>query len=695
MDDQKKQLIDKLKSTSNILVTVRNNPNVDELSACIGLTLMLNKLGKHATAVFSGEVPDTIDFLKPEETLEKNTDSLRDFIIALDKSKADKLRYKVEDKVVKIFITPYRTSISQDDLEFSQGDFNVDAVVALGAHEQHELDAAITEHTRILHDAVMMSINNTENGSFGSINWVDTRASSLCELVARLNRPLGGKDKNLFDEQVATALLTGIVAETERFSNARTTPDTMSVSSDLMAAGANQQLVSSELEAAEEAEQSYQSNDGGNNDGTSGEQNQPADTPAESKSDDGTLEITHDKPEQAPPMDMPLPTPEMPPLPPRDNSMFDGLPKIGPAKATGDTLEQLKTELPQIRQLHDPNSMLPTIPESVPSEVRDLTGVPSQDAEMPSGLPQGGPASFFTPKPMDAPVDPVTRPLLSHDGPSTEKSNEPNEAAPDKPEEPPMPPAPIDLPPPPPAPKFEPYVPKPEPAPESQPDPELKPAPNPVPHPAPAPFVPPQPVAPPMPPAPSLAPVQAPTPPSQPSQPPAPVDDGPTLAEIEESVRSTHQATPPGEPKVVSDIDSARNEVLKALEEAPGQSPEPIAALNAQPLGGALHPQSPATGSEAVSTELQIDADGNIQLPPSPAAMPAAPATPTMPIAPNIPNITNEPAPSPYSPADQPLDMPLPPGIHVPPPQTAPPTNPPGGRPDAPPPVPPPMLPQM
>ena len=31
--------------------------------------------------------------------------SLRDFIVALDKSKADKLRYKVEDKFVKIFIT--------------------------------------------------------------------------------------------------------------------------------------------------------------------------------------------------------------------------------------------------------------------------------------------------------------------------------------------------------------------------------------------------------------------------------------------------------------------------------------------------------------------------------------------------------------------------------------------------------------
>ncbi|HEX5744071.1 MAG TPA: hypothetical protein VFX84_01315, partial [Candidatus Saccharimonadales bacterium] len=142
MDDAKKQLIDKLKSANNILVTVSRDPSVDQLASCIGLTLLLNKQGKHAAAVFSGKVPSTLGFLKPEDTLEKNTDSLRDFIISLDKTKADKLRYKVEEDVVRIFITPYRTSLSEDDLEFSEGDFNVDVVVALGVSKQEDLDQA-------------------------------------------------------------------------------------------------------------------------------------------------------------------------------------------------------------------------------------------------------------------------------------------------------------------------------------------------------------------------------------------------------------------------------------------------------------------------------------------------------------------------------------------------------------------------
>lgn len=244
----KNDVIEQLKKANNVLVTVSNNPSVDQLSAAIGLTLALNKLDKHATAVYSGETPSTIEFLQPEKTIEKNTDSLRDFIIALDKAKADKLRYKVEDKFVKIFITPYHTSLSESDLEFSQGDFNVDVVIAIGVHQREELDQTIIAHGRILHDAVTVSVNNKQTAELGAVNWYDASASSLCEMIVGLLEPIQG-DKAILDNQIATSFLTGIVAETQRFSNTKTTAHTMNVSATLMKAGANQQLVASKLEA--------------------------------------------------------------------------------------------------------------------------------------------------------------------------------------------------------------------------------------------------------------------------------------------------------------------------------------------------------------------------------------------------------------------------------------------------------------
>lgn len=245
MEDPKQQLVEKLQAANDVLVTVSRNPSVDQLASCIGLALFLNKQNKHTAAVFSGEVPSTLEFLQPEETLEKTTDSLRDFIIALDKSKADKLRYKVEDNVVRIFITPYKTSIDEDDLEFSQGDFNVDLVVALGVGKQEDLDEAITVHGRILHDATVATINIGGEAGIGSINLNDPGASSLSELVTDLTQAL---DPGLMDKQIATALLTGIVSATDRFSNDKTSSQAMGASALLMNAGANQQLVASKLE---------------------------------------------------------------------------------------------------------------------------------------------------------------------------------------------------------------------------------------------------------------------------------------------------------------------------------------------------------------------------------------------------------------------------------------------------------------
>lgn len=250
----KQQVIEKIKEASKILVTVSDNPTVDALSAALGLTLLLDKQEKYATAIFSGETPPAIAFLEPEKTFDDTTDSLRDFIIALNKEKADHLRYKVEGDAVKIFITPYKTTISQDDLDFSQGDYNVELVIALGVDNQDHLDGALENHGQILHDAAIITMTSGDQTSdLGGVDWHDSQSSSLSEMVAGLAEALkDDKKKSLLDAPIATALLTGIVAETDRFSNAHTTSRAMTVAASLMAAGADQQLIATELQNSHE-----------------------------------------------------------------------------------------------------------------------------------------------------------------------------------------------------------------------------------------------------------------------------------------------------------------------------------------------------------------------------------------------------------------------------------------------------------
>lgn len=290
----KQQIVEGIKANSNILVTVSDSPSVDELSAALGLTLLLNKIDKRATSIFSGATPPAITFLDPAKTFEGTVDSLRDFIIALDKEKADHLRYKVDGDVVKIFITPYRTKLNEKDLEFSQGDYNVEMVIALGVKDQDHLDKALAAHGRILHDALVTTISTgADPSSLGSVDWRDAVASSLCEMLVSLSEALKS-DQQILDEQIATAFLTGIVSATDRFSNDRTSSRVMTMAAQLMAAGADQQLIAAKLQESHDIPPSQPKKD---EQKVSGENTPRDDRPKKDKKpkrDDNSLTIERD-----------------------------------------------------------------------------------------------------------------------------------------------------------------------------------------------------------------------------------------------------------------------------------------------------------------------------------------------------------------------------------------------------------------
>ncbi|HUB94102.1 MAG TPA: hypothetical protein VMB52_06385 [Verrucomicrobiae bacterium] len=600
LDQQEQQLVERVKQAQNVLVTVSTNPSVDQLAAAIGLTLALNKLDKHGTAVFSGQVPSTIEFLKPENTLEKNTDSLRDFIIALDKSKADKLRYKVEDQVVRIFITPYRTSLSEKDLEFSQGDFNVDVVVALGVANQQELDAAITAHGRILHDATVTTVSTGGQSELGTINWVDPSASSLSEMMLYL---IDGLDKNLLDNQIATALLTGIVASTDRFRNEKTTPQAMNVSAELMAAGANPQLIATELEAApliptkpqpiEEVREAA------------------AAVPPEQAAEPGELDIDHDaddkaaaqkKPEPQPqpkeqvsPAEFRAPAPEpdlgvekpMPELPePEIHVDEDGV--LSPATTLPPLPPQMP--LPQISQVHGVEG------EGLIDESNNLAPERKRMAAAP-GLGGANLTANVMPEEPEPPTEELTLPPVNAAAPLLTH----NESV-----LPPVPVSPTEQ-------NGNPYFPQ---APLGLPQDWQPPAAPVAPSPMPAYTVPlpsvsslsaAAPVAPFSPPplAPSLPnPIPA-APPISPAA--ASLIPGETLEEIEEAVRSPHLQQPAHKDSspgfdAGDNVEAARNAVQAAFSNGPdNEPPRPMAALGAQPLGPDIHAHNPGAPTGGIS----------------------------------------------------------------------------------------------
>ncbi|HKX23976.1 MAG TPA: hypothetical protein VJM46_01950 [Candidatus Saccharimonadales bacterium] len=724
--NSKQQIAEKIKQSANILVTVSSNPSVDALTAALGLTLMLNKLDKHATAVFSGVIPPAINFLEPGKTFENNVDSLRDFIIALDKDKADRLRYKVEDDVVRIFITPYRTKISQTDLQFSQGDFNVDLIIALGVEDQKDLDQAITVHGRILHDATVATINAAaQKSNLGSIDWQDAHASSLSEMLASMADSLKA---GILDQQISTALLTGIVASTERFSNQKTTPHVMTISAQLMAAGANQQLIATKLQtipapvsprreapkaqAAPEASKKVSADN----------------------ADDGEMHINHgEEPKEAPaPLPMepvavpepiepaPEPEPQLPIAPPAAQN-FDDLKEAIQQETVQTAPQREMAEEPPIPGDHNINDSENDDEKPESDEESYLTTHPSWQGRELKPPTMGGTLSATSEQALEDKIrseneEKRNLKILTHGGGAEAPAGQPQQQSSSskkrkrkksgqgggqqdqqqravvQPAPAPVAPAPVAAPEPAPAPA-EPapqaVAPEPEPvtpvaeAPAPAPEP-VAPAPEmPLPEPVPAPAPEPEPALPEIPIAPPPMVVAEPlTPPAEsapapaqtPAEPAPQATHEPTLEELErEAANHAAQAVAP---QTLTELEAeAHAHANKVAAPQAGPNPAPAAPapseLGAMPMPQPLETPAPVAPAPAPAPQPEMPPTGLPPLPP----MPDFSTLPPVPAGPELPQLPQQPLQQPAVP-QPPQAAPQPPQAPAPTPPPAAPTDP-------------------
>ncbi len=617
-DQNPKQLVaQRIKDATNILVTVSRDPGVDELSAALALTLILDKLGKTPTAVFSGEIPPAIEFLEPGKTFDTNVDSLRDFIIALDKEKADRLRYKVENDVVRVFITPYKTTITEKDLTFSQGDFNVDLIIAFGVEKREDLDTAITAHGRILHDAAVITVNQFPSGnSLGEVDWNDADASSLCEMLMSLTESL---QSGLLDQPIATAILTGLVSSTDRFRNEKTSPKVMTMAAQLMAAGANQQLIAEKLEAAETV------STGKLNDGSTPEV--VPETPEKPKNNDGEMKVDHDEPaaEQTPPSS--------------DDAPKDAADKKAQEVASQESAEAIQEAQEELKEITD--TQLPPVQASEESKL-EAKSSSWRDAPMPA---VGGTLNATTEEAEEEnrkrEEDTKNRVILSHDEPRLGEQGS-GASVLNATSLPPTEPTVNDI--------FTEFTGQDQVTPALAPAPQTVAADNSVVPPAP---VVDEPVQAAQEPALQFEATPLPTSPSQPV-----VQPNPTLADLEEQVRQQEAATAAA--PVENPLDDARAAVDAALGAQPfDPAGQPLVATGAQPLGEVDHaaqievtepqpapavPDAPVVDQTAVVPPLP-------PLPPLPdfSTLPPLPGDTMTPAqTPSIPNfgLPEEPAPS-------------------------------------------------
>ena len=236
----KQQASEALRQAQSILIVTGQHPNVDQVASVMALAAVLRKLGKKVSAVVSDAMPANIDFL-PLQSIEKSMDGLRDFIVKVDLSKAevDKLKYTIENGKLNIHITPFKGKFSSTDVAYDYGDVHYDVAMVLGVPTRARIDRVVSQS--LFEQVPIVNIDfHRSNDNYGAINLIEPTASSLSEIIAALAESL---QNGVVDEQISTALLTGIIASTDRFTATHTTPKSLTVAAQLMAAGANQQQI--------------------------------------------------------------------------------------------------------------------------------------------------------------------------------------------------------------------------------------------------------------------------------------------------------------------------------------------------------------------------------------------------------------------------------------------------------------------
>jgi phosphoesterase RecJ-like protein len=236
----KQQVIERVREAEKILITTHKNPDGDAIGATLALLLFLKNMGKKVTAVTEDPAPEVFNYLPSFNEVGQDFSGARDFVISVDisKVKADKIMYKVLDDKLNIIITPKNGQFKDSMVSYPAGSFNYDLIIVLDSPDLERMGVIYDKNPDVFFETPVINIDHhAGNDHFGQVNLVDLTATSTSEILVSILEALS-PEKSPFNEDIATCLLTGIITDTGSFQNANTTPKSLTVSAQMVAAGA-------------------------------------------------------------------------------------------------------------------------------------------------------------------------------------------------------------------------------------------------------------------------------------------------------------------------------------------------------------------------------------------------------------------------------------------------------------------------
>ncbi len=239
----KQQIVELIKKSESILLISHTKPGGDSVGSLLALQRLLQGLGKKASVVISETIPSSLSFLPNISDIQKAVDGSNDLVLKvnIENTNIEKISTNTDGKTLDIILTPQNGKIEAESVKVESGKPKYDAIIVLDTPDVDKIDKIYDEHTELFFETPVVNIDHhAGNEYFGTINWVDLTATSTAEILVAMFEALGTSKP---DEDTATLLLAGITADTASFKNINTTPKTLTVAAQLLAAGARQQEI--------------------------------------------------------------------------------------------------------------------------------------------------------------------------------------------------------------------------------------------------------------------------------------------------------------------------------------------------------------------------------------------------------------------------------------------------------------------
>lgn len=245
---QEQQIFEQIKKAQHILITFKQSWSGDAVASALALFLFLKKLDKNIeVAAEKLDSSKLYSFLPGYSEIKYELANLRNFIISLDitNTKVSQIKYQRSENQLNFVISPQDGWFTEDDITTGASGFKYDLIITVDAPDLESLGKIYDSDTEFFYQTPLINFDHSSNNEeFGQINFIELTAVATAEIIFSL---IESYSRDLIDEDIATCLLAGLIAETKSFKTNNVTPRALLTASQLMSLGARREEIVNHL----------------------------------------------------------------------------------------------------------------------------------------------------------------------------------------------------------------------------------------------------------------------------------------------------------------------------------------------------------------------------------------------------------------------------------------------------------------